>query len=127
MSKMQDFAESKAKLLTVIVISVIGSLSIPILLPHINHGFHVYHLLLHTSGIIFAVFLTILGINAYYKMRTKKLAITTVAFFVFAVAEMVALFDATAVHHFEMTTAEIAHIMMIAMIGLFAWGVFRDD
>ncbi|GIS96195.1 MAG: hypothetical protein CM1200mP23_0010 [Nitrososphaerota archaeon] len=44
---------------------------------------------------------TILGINAYSKIRTKKLAITSVAFFVFAIAEIVSLLDATTVHYYN--------------------------
>ncbi len=97
------------------------------LIPHFGHGTHIYHLLLHTGGIILAVFLTILGINAYSKIRTKKLAITSVAFFVFAIAEIVSLLDATTVHYYDIPGYEIAHMLMIGMIGIFAYGIFRGD
>ena len=69
----QRFANNKPKLLIVVILTVVGSLSIPVLMPHIYHGSHIYHLLLHTSGIILSVFLAILSVNAYYKMRTKKM------------------------------------------------------
>ena len=84
MSKYAELINNKPKLLILVVIGVIGSLSIPVLLPHFDHGAHIYHLLLHAGGIILSVFLTILGINAYYKIRSKKLAITSIAFFVFS-------------------------------------------
>ena len=74
-----------------------------------------------------SVFLTLLGINAYYKMRTKKLAITSIAFFVFAIAEIVSLLDATTHHYYDLPSYELAHILMIVMIGIFAFGIFRGD
>ncbi len=104
MSKYSSLVDSKPTLLTLVVIGVVAALSIPVLIPHFSHGTHIFHLLLHTGGIILAVFLTILGINAYSKIKTKKLAITSVAFFVF-----------------------VAHMLMICMIGIFAYGIFRGD
>ena len=73
MARYAEIVNSKPTLLTLVVIGVIGSLSVPVLIPHFDHGTHIYHLLLHTGGIILSVFLTLLGINAYYKMRTKKM------------------------------------------------------
>ena len=119
--------DNKPTLLTLVVIGVIAALSIPVLIPHFGHGTHIYHLLLHTGGIILAVFLTILGINAYSKIKTKKLAITSVAFFVFAIAEIISLLDATTVHFYDIPGYEVAHMLMIGMIGIFAYGIFRGD
>ena len=84
----QKFAESKPKLLIAVILTTVGALSVPVLMPHIYHGAHIWHLLLHTSGIILSVFLAILSVNAYYKMRTKKMIITTIAFMVFTAAEL---------------------------------------
>ena len=75
----QKFANNKPKLLIAVILTVVGALSIPVLMPHVYHGAHIYHLLLHTAGIILSVFLAILSVNAYYKMRTKKMIITTIA------------------------------------------------
>ena len=58
MFRYQRFVNNKPKLLiAVILTTVVGSLSIPILMPHVYHGTHIYHLLLHTAGIILSVFL----------------------------------------------------------------------
>ena len=127
MARYAEIVNSKPTLLTLVVIGVIGSLAVPGLIPHFDHGTHIYHLLLHTAGIILSVFLTLLGINAYYKMRTKKLAITSIAFFVFAIAEIVSLLDATTHHYYDLPSYEVAHILMIAMVGIFAFGIFRSD
>ena len=125
----QRFAESKAKLLTVIIIGVVGSVSIPVLLPHVYHGNHIYHLLLHTAGIILSVFLTTLSVNSYYRLRTKKMIITSIAFMTFTAAEIVQLINATETHVYSFfeSPSEISHLMMLGMIGLLAIAIFRKD
>ena len=125
----QRFANNKPRLLITVIIAVVGALSIPVLWPHVYHGSHIYHLLLHTAGIVLSVFLAILSVNAYYKMRTKKMIITTVAFMVFTGAEFVQLMDATKTHVYNIleSPSEIAHLMMLGMIGLLALAIFRRD
>ena len=115
----QRFANNKPRLLITIILTVVGALSIPVLWPHVYHGAHIWHLLLHTAGIILSVFLAILSVNAYYKMRTKKMIITTIAFMVFTGAEIVQLLDATKTHVYNIleSASEIAHLMMLGMIG----------
>ena len=125
----QKFANNKPKLLIAVILTVVGSLSIPVLWPHVYHGAHIWHLLLHTAGIILSVFLAILSVNAYYKMRTKKMIITTIAFIIFTGAEIVQLLDATKTHVYNIleSPSEISHLMMLGMIGLLALAIFRRD
>ena len=125
----QKFANNKPILLIAVIVGVVGALSVPVLWPHVYHGSHIYHLLLHTAGIVLSVFLAILSVNAYYKMRTKKMIITTVAFMVFTGAEFVQLMDATKTHVYNIleSPSEIAHLMMLGMIGLLALAIFRRD
>ncbi len=125
----QRFMDNKPKLLITVILTVVGALSVPVLMPHIYHGAHIYHLLLHTAGIVLSVFLAILSVNAYYKMRTKKMIITTLAFMIFTGAEFVQLMDATKTHVYNIleSPSEIAHIMMLAMIGMLALAIFRRD
>jgi len=125
----QRFANNKPQLLIAVILTVVGTLSIPVLWPHVYHGSHIYHLLLHTAGIVLSVFLAILSVNAYYKMRTKKMIITTIAFMVFTAAEIVQLMDATKTHVYNIleSPSEIAHLMMLGMIGLLALAIFRRD
>ena len=125
----QKFAQSKTRLLITVIIAVVSAVSLPVLLPHIYHGNHIYHLLLHTAGIILSVFLAILSVNSYYRLRTKKMMITTIAFLIFSAAEIVQLINATETHvyYFFESPQEIAHLMMLGMIGLFAIAIFRKD
>ena len=125
----QTFVNNKPKLLIAVIIAVVGTLSVPVLWPHVYHGSHIYHLLLHTAGIVLSVFLAILSVNAYYKMRTKKMIITTIAFMVFTGAEFIQLMDATKTHVYNIleSPSEIAHLMMLGMIGLLALAIFRRD
>tara|TARA_B100000029_G_scaffold137583_1_gene132399 strand:+ start:1394 stop:1783 length:390 start_codon:yes stop_codon:yes gene_type:complete len=125
----QKFANNKPRLLIAVILGVVGTLSIPVLMPHVYHGSHIYHLLLHTAGIVLSVFLAILSVNAYYKMRTRKMIITTIAFMVFTGAEIVQLLDATKTHVYNIleSPSEIAHLMMLGMIGLLALAIFRRD
>jgi len=128
MSIYQQHVNSKPKLMVAVIISVFGGLAIPFLLPHVFHGSHIFHLLLHTAGIVLATFLTILGINAYNELRTKKMAITAIAFSLFAASEFVQLVKATETHVYDVfATTEIAHIMMLGVVGLFALAIFRRD
>ena len=123
------FVNYKPKLLTAVILVVVGALAIPVLMPHVYHGAHIYHLLLHTAGIVFSVFLAILSVNAYYNMRTKKMIITTIAFMIFTGAEIVQLLNATETHVYNLleSPSEIAHLMMLGMIGLLALAIFRRD
>ena len=107
----QTFVNNKPRLLIAVIIAVVGTLSIPVLWPHVYHGSHIYHLLLHTAGIVLSVFLAILSVNAYYKMRTKKMIITTIAFMVFTGAEFIQLMDATKTHVRErwLTPSRVRH------------------
>ena len=125
----QKFANNKPRLLVAVILGVVGTLSVPVLMPHVYHGAHIYHLLLHTAGIVLSVFLAILSVNAYYKMRTKKMIITTIAFMVFTGAEFIQLMDATKTHVYNIleSPSEIAHLMMLGMIGLLALAIFRRD
>jgi uncharacterized membrane protein len=129
MSLYQQLANSKPKLLVAVIIAVVGGVSVPFLLPHVFHGNHIYHLLLHTAGIVLATFLTVLGVNAYYQLRSKKMAITSVAFSLFAASELVQLINATETHVYDFfeSPSEIAHLMLLGVVGLFALAIFRRD
>ena len=127
---LQNLLESKSKLFTIVVFAVVGTLAIPIIIPHIFHGFHVFHILLHVAGITLAVFLTILALLSYNRLRSKKMLITTIAFSVFITAEIITLIEATWPTVFDIggvSLLEVGHVLMITSLGLLAMGVFRND
>lgn len=109
---------------------MVGILSIPVIIPHVLHGFHMVHIGLHIGGITLAVFIFLLAVLAYSKLRTKRLLITSIAFGFFIAAESIFLIDATwpTVYDFvDMPLLEVGHILTFSTLGLLALGIFRND
>ena len=122
--------ENKSTLFSIVIFSVVGILSIPVLLPHISHQFQFFHILLHLSGISIAVFLSIISAVAYSKTRTRRLLFTMIAFSMFVASESFSVIDAAWHYTYylgEFSSAELAHILMIGTLGMFALSVFRRD
>ena len=94
------------------------------------HGLHIAHIFLHIGGITLAVFITILAVIAYYRLKTKRLLLSTVAFANFIGAEVALLIDATwpSIYDLgELPLLEVGHLLTFATLGLLALGVFRND
>jgi hypothetical protein len=130
MFRAEKVLEKKSILFSVVTVGIIAILAIPIIIPHILHGFHLAHIVLHVGGITLAVFISILAIYAYKKLRTKRLLLSSVAFSTFIGAEVILLIDATwpTVFDFDFfSVAEIGHILTFVTLGLLALGVFRND
>ena len=130
MFRPQSLIERKSALFSVVVIGVVAILAIPVIVPHILHGFHLVHIFLHIAGITLAVFITILAILAYSKLKTKRLLLSTFAFATFIGAESVLLIDATWPTLYDlgyMSLLEIGHLLTFSTLGLLALGVFRND
>lgn len=130
MFRPQSLIERKSALFSVVVIGVVAILAIPVIVPHILHGFHLVHIFLHIAGITLAVFITILAILAYSKLKTKRLLLSTFAFATFIAAESVLLIDATWPTLYDlgyMSLLEIGHLLTFSTLGLLALGVFRND
>ena len=122
--------EKKSILFGIVFSVVIGSLAMPVILPHIFHGFHIFHILLHVAGITLSAFLTMIASFAYYRLKTKRMLLTMIAFAVFAFAESIVLIEATwpFMYSIGMTSLlEVGHLMMITSMGLLAMGAFRND
>jgi len=52
----QRIVSSKTKLLIAISLTTVAGLSMPVILPHINHPSMIYHIVLHIVSLIVAVF-----------------------------------------------------------------------
>lgn len=130
MIRLENIIEKKSTLFSVVLLATIGTLAVPIILPHIFHGFHLVHIGLHVVGIALSIFITSLAVFAYRKLQTKRLLITSIAFGIFISAEFVLLIDATwpTIYDFaQLSLLEIGHILTISTLGLLAMGVFRND
>ena len=109
---------------------VVAILALPIIIPHLLHGFHIAHIFLHVGGITLAVFISILAGIAYFRIKTKRLLLSAIAFTNFIAAEIVLLVDATWPTVYdpgEMPLLEVGHLLTFATLGLLALGVFRND
>ena len=95
MFRPETILERKSTLFSVVVTGVVAILALPIIVPHLLHGYHLAHIVLHVGGISLAVFITVLAVFAYCKLRTKRLLLSAIAFANFIGAEVVLLVDAT--------------------------------
>ena len=128
--RLQTIIERKSTLFSIVIIGVVAILAIPVIIPHILHGYHLVHIFLHIGGISLAVFITILATLAYSKLKTKRLLLSAVAFVNFIGAEIVLLFDATwpTLYYLgDVSLSEIGHLLTFSTLGLLAIGVFRCD
>ncbi len=130
MFRPQSIVERKSALFSIVVTGIIAILAIPVIMPHLLHGFHIAHIFLHIGGITLAVFITILATLAYTKLKTKRLLLSAIAFGNFIGAETVLLIDATWPTVFDlkdMPLLEVGHLLTFSTLGLLALGVFRND
>ena len=130
MFKPESIVERKSVLFSIVVTGVIAILSLPIIVPHLLHGYHLVHIFLHIGGLSFAVFISVIAGFAYYRLRTKRLLFSTTAFTNFIGAEIFLLVDATwpTIYDFDMMSiSEIGHLLTFITLGLLALGVFRND
>jgi len=126
----ERIVEKKSALFSIVVTGVVAILALPIIVPHLLHGFHIAHIFLHIGGITLAVFITILAGIASYRLRTKRLLLSATAFANFIGAEVVLLIDATwpSIYDLgEMPLSEVGHLLTFVTLGLLALGVFRND
>ena len=130
MFRPESIIERKSTLFSLVVTGVVAILALPIIIPHLFHGFHIAHIFLHIGGITLAFFITLLASIAYYRLRTKRLLLSAIAFTNFIGAETVLLIDTTwpsAYDLGEMPLLEVGHLLTFATLGLLALGVFRND
>ena len=130
MFRPESIVERKSALFSIVVVGVVAILALPIIGPHLLHGFHIAHIFLHVGGITLAVFITILAVFAYSKLKTKRLLLSAIAFSNFIAAEFVMLIDTTwpTIYDLgEMPLSEVGHLLTFATLGLLALGVFRND
>ncbi len=126
----ERIVERKSTLFSIVVTGVVAILALPIIIPHLLHGYHLAHIFLHVGGISLAVFISVLAGFAYYRLRTKRLLLSAIAFTNFIGAEFVLLVDATWPSIYDigdMSLQEVGHLLTFGTLGLLALGVFRND
>lgn len=120
----------KSNLFTIVLAAVIGLLAIPVIIPHLLHGYHMFHIGIHVTGLTLSIFLSILAVMAYKNLKSNKMLFTLISFTVFVVAEVVTLIDATWPTIYDlgyMTLSEVGHVLLLVTLGMLAIGVFKND
>ena len=124
----QSIVASKAKLLIAISVVAVTILSIPVILPHLNHPSMIYHIVLHIVSLIVAVFLTAISAVAYRRSGSSRILFMFFGFLALTIVELIYLFNATedieevAIPFIDI---ELPHIILLAMLALFGLGVLK--
>ena len=130
MFRPENILERKSTLFSVVIAGVIGILALPIIIPHLFHGYHLAHIFLHIGGITLAVFIATLALAAYFRLRTKRLLLSAIAFTTFIGSQSALLIDGAWPHLYDiglMPLTELGHLLTFITLGLLALGVFRND
>lgn len=117
----------KFKILTMIS-GILISISVPLFLPHIEHG-HGVHTLIHVSGIILGTFLTVVGAITYLEYKTTRLLLVFLAFFAITAAEILSAANMLFVFwpSYSSIDSMLTHGLILMMLAFFSIGIFRRD
>jgi hypothetical protein len=119
---------NKAKLLITISLIAVAILSIPVILPHLEHPSMIYHIILHIVSLVVAVFLTTISAEAYRRNGSSRLLFMFFGFLALTVVELIYLFSATddiGKIAIPFVQIELPHIILLAMLTLFGVGVIK--
>ena len=122
----QSVIASKAKLLIAISIIAVAVLSIPVILPHLNHPSMIYHIILHIASLIVSVFLTTISAVAYRRSGSSRILFMFLGFLALTIVEIIYLLNATediGEVALPFVRIELPHIILLIMLTLFGVGV----
>lgn len=117
----------KFKILAIISATLI-SLSIPLFLPHFEHG-HGIHTIIHISGIILGSFLSVVGAITYLEYKTPRLLLVFLAFCAITSGEIISAANMLFVFwpSFSSIDSMLTHGLILMMLVFFSIGIFRRD
>lgn len=124
----QSILVNKAKLLIAISIGAVAVLSIPVILPHLNHPSMIYHIVLHIVSLVVSVFLIAISAVAYRRSGSSRILFMFFAFLALTAVEVIYLFNATediGEVALPFVHIELPHIIMLVMLALFGIGVLK--
>jgi hypothetical protein len=118
----------KPRLFIVISIIVVSALAIPVIIPHINHPEHFYHIILHIASLILSLFLFIVSISSYIRNGGSRLLFMSLGFLSLVFVETLFLFYATQGIReilIPIINVELPHVILFAMLTLFGIGILK--
>lgn len=123
-----NIISDKPKLFILISIVVVSVLAVPVIIPHISHPQHFYHIILHIASLIFSLFLFIVSITSYIRNGGSRLLFMSLGFLSLVVVETLFLFYATRGIReilIPMINIELPHVILFAMLTLFGIGILK--
>jgi hypothetical protein len=126
----QDMIVNKAKLLIAISVIAVAVLSIPVILPHLEHPSMIYHIILHIGSLVVSVFLATVSAVAYRRSGSSRVLLMFFGFLALTVVELIYLFSATndiGEIAIPFVQIELPHIILLAMLTLFGVGVIKAN
>ncbi|AJM91585.1 conserved membrane protein of unknown function [Nitrosopumilus piranensis] len=119
--------KGKFKILTIIT-GILVVISVPLFLPHIEHG-HGIHTLIHVSGIILGTFLSVVGAITYLEYKTPRLLLVFLAFLAITIGEILSATNMLFVFwpSYSSIDSMITHGLILMMLTFFSFGIFRRD
>jgi amino acid transporter len=112
-------------LITILVASIL--VSIPIISNHFFHPEHYFHVAIHESGFILAIFLVGITIISYRETKLPRMLFSSAAFVVLAISQLVYMIEKINIPStMEMEDAIQGHfdIGILIMTVIFAVGIF---
>jgi len=118
--------ERKYSYFLIAVVGCVTILSIPLVYGHFFHSGHLFHIAIHESGFVLAVFLTVMAIISYKKTKIKRMLFSSTAFGVLAFGQAGYMYSKIGEHEMENLSGpdEILDICIVIMTVLFAIGIF---
>src|ERR687898_670518 len=107
---------------------VVSALAVPVIIPHINHPQHFYHVILHIASLILSLFLFIVSISSYIRNGGSRLLFMSLGFLSLVIVETLFLFYATQGIQeilIPMINVDLPHVILFAMLTLFGIGVLK--
>jgi hypothetical protein len=118
----------KPKLSIIISIIVVSALAIPVIIPHVNHPQHFYHIILHIASLILSLFLFIVSISSYFRNGGSRLLYMSLGFLSLVFVEILFLFYATQGIReilIPIINVELPHVILFVMLTLFGIGILK--
>ncbi len=123
-----NILSEKPTLFILVSVIVISILAIPLIIPHINHPQHIYHIILHIASLILSIFLCIVSLSSYFRNGGSRLLFMSLGFVSLVVVEILFLFYAArGIQDILIpgVNIELPHIILFAMLALFGIGIVK--
>ncbi len=125
---MQNTVFADKSILTAFILATITIFSLPLVLPHITHEYMIYHVLLHFVTMSIAVLLVIISLIAYYRSRSTRMLLMSIALLVLTIAEGINFLvsvEALSYTTLPIINTEISHLLILLALLFLLMGVLK--